>query len=257
MTIGALKASSLDLPGIQHAFFTREGGVSSGIYTSLNGGQGSDDVPEAVAENRSRMAAHLGVSPQNLVSAYQIHSPDVAVVNAPWQREDRPKVDALVTDRPGLALGISTADCGPILFADSEVGVIGAAHAGWKGAIGGVLTATLDAMIRLGAKRERIHVGLGMMISQANYEVGAEFRAEFIARDPAHARFFKAGKAADKAMFDLPGFIASQLREAGIEKIEDLALCTYADEQRFYSYRRVTHRREPDYGRHISAIALV
>jgi polyphenol oxidase len=253
---GVLTAASLELPGIRHAYFTRQGGASSGIYASLNGGQGSNDAPEAVAENRARMAQHLGVSADNFVSAYQVHSADVAVVTVPWRREDRPKVDALVTNRPGIALGISTADCGPILFADAEAGVIGAAHAGWKGAISGVLNSTIVAMEQLGAKRSRIRVGLGMMISQGNYEVGAEFVAQFIAQNSSHGRFFGPAASADKAMFDLPAFITDRLRDAGIQSVEDLALCTYADEERFYSYRRTTHRKEADYGRHISAIVL-
>jgi polyphenol oxidase len=256
MTAQFLTAGSLVLPGISHAFFTREGGVSDGIYASLNGGQGSDDAPEAVMENRSRMAAALTIAPDRLVSAYQIHSADVAIVTTPWRKEDRPRVDALVTDRTGIALGISTADCGPVLFADPEAKVIGAAHAGWKGAIGGVLEATIAAMESLGARRSQIRSALGMMISQANYEVGAEFHAQFAARDAAYGQFFTAAPIEGKAMFDLPGFIRLRLRTAGIEQIEDLALCTYADEQRFFSYRRTTHRKEKDYGRHISAIAL-
>jgi polyphenol oxidase len=256
MTACFLGAASLDLPGIAHAFFTREGGVSEGIYTSLNGGQGSDDATEAVIENRKRMATALRIAPSHLVSAYQIHSPDVAIVQMPWRKEDRPRVDALVTNQKGIALGISTADCGPILFADPEARVIGAAHAGWKGAIGGVLEATIEAMESLGARRNRIHAALGMMISQANYEVGAEFRAQFMARDTAYDQFFKSGVSAGKAMFDLPGFIQWRLKHADIEQIEDLALCTYADEQRFFSFRRTTHRGEKDYGRHISAIVL-
>ncbi len=256
MTIGAITAPSLDLPGIRHAFFTREGGVSEGIYASLNGGQGSDDAPDHVAENRLRMASHLGATPDKLLSVYQIHSPDVAVATTPWTREERPRADALVTATPGLALGVSTADCGPILFADPEARVIGAAHAGWKGAIGGVIEATLAAMETLGAQRSRIRTALGMMISQANYEVGPEFVAAFKAREPNYDRFFRPAVAEGKAMFDLPGFIRLRLERAGITMIEDLALCTYADERRFFSYRRTTHRREADYGRHISAIML-
>ncbi len=252
----ALTAENLKHKGIRHAFFTREGGVSTGIYAALNGGQGSNDDPAAVAENRARMATALGVAPECLVSAYQVHSPNVAIVEKPWRREDRPKVDAMVTRHPGIALGISTADCGPLLFADPEARVIGAAHAGWKGAIGGVIEATLAAMERLGARRERIHAALGMMISQASYEVGEEFISRFITADGDYDKWFVDGASQGKAMFDLPGFIGHRLARAGITQIEDLALCTYADEKRFFSFRRTTHRNEADYGRHISAIML-
>jgi polyphenol oxidase len=252
----ALQSRLLELEGLRHGFFTRQGGVSGGIYTSLNGGQGSDDNPDHVAENRRRMAGHLRVTPENFVSAYQVHSPDVAVVTTPWRREDRPKVDALVTNQPGIALGISTADCGPLLFADLEAGVIGAAHAGWKGAFTGIGPATVEAMIALGAKRDRIRVALGMMISQAHYQVGPEFIARFLAEDASFARFFTPANSSGHAHFDLPAFNRHKLEAAGVTLIDDLALCTYADETRFFSYRRTTHRKEPDYGRHISAIAL-
>ncbi len=258
MTEIAIRSQQLShLSGIRHGFFIRQGGVSTGIYASLNGGQGSNDAPENVTENRRRMAVHLGVDQANLVSSYQVHSIDVAVVKAPWSREDRPKVDAMVTNMPGLALGISTADCGPILFADADAGVIGAAHAGWKGAIGGVLEATIEAMESIGARRETITACLGMTISRQNYEVGPEFVARFVAEDAGNQRFFQASKQADHAMFDLPAYIMMRLGAAGLAAVDDLALCTYADEERFFSYRRVTHRKEPDYGRHISAIALV
>jgi polyphenol oxidase len=251
--IGVITAPTFALPGIRHGYFTREGGVSGGLYTSLNGGQGSDDDPASVAENRARMAAYLGVAAANLVSAYQVHSPDVAIVTAPWAREDRPKVDALVTDRPGLALGVSTADCGPLLFADPDARVIGAAHAGWKGAFTGIIEATIAAMERLGARRERLTVALGMMISRAAYEVGPEFVARFSEAD---RRFFTPSGRENHAMFDLPGYIRMRVGAAGISRFEDVGLCTYADERRFFSYRRSTHRKEADYGRHISAITL-
>jgi polyphenol oxidase len=253
----ALTAKLLDVAGVRHGFFTRQGGVSDGIYASLNGGQGSDDDQAKVAENRRRMAAFLGVAPDHFVSVYQIHSADVAIVNEPWTREARPKVDAMVTDRKGIAIGVSSADCGPLLFADPEAGIIGAAHAGWKGALTGIGPATVEAMIRLGAKRERICVALGMMISQANYQVGPEFVARFVDEDARYRRFFTTPDATGHAHFDLPGFNRHRLETAGITQIEDLARCTYADEELFYSYRRTTHRKEPDYGRHISAIALV
>ncbi len=252
-----LQASSLArFTPIRHAFFTRTGGVSQGVYASLNGGAGSDDAPAAVVENRARMAAALGVAPDRLLTPYQIHSPDVAVVNCPWAEQTRPRADALITNTPGLAIGISTADCGPLLFADPQAGVIGAAHAGWRGALGGVIEATVDAMERLGASRKRIAVALGPTIGQANYEVGPEFVERFLAADTDNARFFAPSMRADHAMFDLPGYIAARAERAGIGNFEDLRLCTYAEPERFYSYRRMTRHGEPDYGRHISAIAL-
>ncbi|MDU0338840.1 peptidoglycan editing factor PgeF [Bosea rubneri] len=241
--------------GIRHAFFTREGGISTGIYASLNGGVGSQDDQAHVAENRARMAAHLGVDRDKLVSVYQVHSPDVAVVTGPWPGE-RPKADAMVTIAHGVALGVSSADCGPILFADSEAGVIGAAHSGWKGAFGGVVGATVTAMEKLGARRERIVAVLGPTISAAAYEVGPEFIERFKAENATYSRFFHASERPAHAMFDLPAFIAHRAQEAGIGRFIDLALCTYGDESRFYSYRRTTHRQEADYGRLISAIAL-
>lgn len=252
-----LQSSLLATTGnIRHAFFTREGGVSDGIYASLNGGIGSRDQPAHVGENRTRMATQVGVAPDHLLSLYQIHSPDVVVVETPWTVDQRPRADAMVTRQPGLALGISTADCGPVLFADAEAGVIGAAHAGWKGAFTGVLEATLDAMVAQGAERSRIAVALGPMIRQQSYEVGAEFVEKFVATGADNTRFFAPGAREGHAQFDLPGYIASRLTRAGVSRIDDLGLCTYADGARFYSYRRSCHRAEPDYGRHISAIAL-
>ena len=252
-----LQAPSLArLAPIRHAFFTRSGGVSQGVYASLNGGVGSDDRPAAVAENRTRMAAALGVGPDRLLTPYQIHSPEVAVVEEPWTEETRPRADALVTRTPGLAVGVSTADCGPLLFADAQAGVIGAAHAGWRGAFGGVIEATLDAMESLGADRRHIAVALGPTIGQANYEVGPEFVARFLDADEANARFFEPSDRAGHAMFDLPGYIASRVEAAGAGSFENLGLCTYAEPERFYSYRRKTLLGEPDYGRHVNAIAL-
>ena len=256
MSAIAITSPLLAASGVSHAFFTRQGGVSGGIYTSLNGGQGSADDPDHVAENRARMARFLGHAPTDLVSAYQVHSADVAVVDTPWSRESRPKVDAMVTRNANVCLGISTADCGPILFVDVQAGVIGAAHAGWKGAVSGVIEATIDAMVALGGKRHAIQVALGMMISQANYEVGPEFRQRLEALDAANLAYLVPSQTAHHSMFDLPGYCRGRLVRAGIEQIEDLALCTYADEEGFFSYRRTTHRAEPDYGRHISAISL-
>ena len=241
--------------GIRHAFFTREGGVSGGIYASLNGGLGSSDDKAAIAENRARMARHLAVEPSHLVSLWQVHSPDVAVVTGPWQGE-RPKADAMVTVSRDVALGISTADCGPILFADAEARVIGAAHSGWKGAFSGVVGATVTEMEKLGARRERILAVLGPTISAKAYEVGPEFVERFRAENATYGRFFTASERAAHMMFDLPAFIALKAQEAGIGRFVDLALCTYGDEARFFSYRRTTNRGEPDYGRLISAIAL-
>lgn len=252
-----LQAPSLSkLTQVRHAFFTRDGGVSDGVYASLNGGVGSNDAPEKVAENRARMAEALGVAPDRLLTPYQIHSADVAVADQPWTHEARPRADAVVTRTPGLAIGVSTADCGPLLFADNEAGVIGAAHAGWRGAFTGVVEATIAAMEKLGADRSRIAAALGPTISQPNYEVGPEFVERFLAADIDNARFFTASERAGHAMFDLNGYIADRAQRAGIVNFVDLGLCTYADPDRFYSYRRTTLRGEPDYGRHINAIAL-
>jgi len=252
-----LQAANLSkLAGIRHAFFTRAGGVSDGVYESLNGGVGSRDAPDKVAENRARMAASLGVAPERLISAYQIHSPTVVVADQPWSADNRPRADAIVTRTPKLAIGVSTADCGPLLFADAEAGVIGAAHAGWRGAASGVIEATVAAMEQLGAERDRIAVALGPTIRQANYEVGPEFVASFTADDPTNAQFFESSPKTGHAMFDLAGYIASRIRRAGIAQFEDLGLCNYAEPARFFSFRRMTHRGEADYGRHINAIAL-
>lgn len=254
MMIEAKTLAGLD--GIRHGFFTRQGGVSHGIYQGLNCGVGSNDDPQAVRENRSRLAQAMQVAPDRLLTLYQIHSPDVVTVTTPWASDVRPRADAMVTDRPGLAIGATAADCGPVLFADPQARVIGAAHAGWKGALGGVLEVTIDAMQALGAERSRILAAIGPTISQRNYEVGDEFRARFEASGAENGRFFAQAARSDHAMFDLPAFIAHRLTLAGVKAIEDLALCTYADEARFYSYRRSVHRGEADYGRHVHAIAL-
>jgi YfiH family protein len=256
VTTPIVQAAALStLPGIRHAFFTRHGGVSEGIYKSLNGGVGSNDAPERVRENRARMAAMLGTPLERFLTAYQIHSPDVIVAENPWPADARPRADAIVTRVPGLAIGISTADCGPVLLADSEARIIGAAHAGWRGALTGVLESTLAAMEQLGARRECIVAALGPTISQNNYEVGGDLVEQFTAA-PDNDRFFVASARAGHALFDLPGYIVARLQRAGVAQVENVALCTYADAERFYSYRRTTHRGEPDYGRHISAIAL-
>lgn len=244
------------LAGIRHGFFTREGGVSEGLYASLNTGLGSRDDRAAVHENRARVARALGVEPRHFVTPYQVHSPDVFVVEEPWTPGDGPKVDALVSNRPGIAIGVSAADCGPVLFADAGAGVVGAAHAGWKGAFGGVLEATVAAMEALGARRGEIVAVLGPTISRAAYEVGPEFSARFLAADPSNAAFFTPSAREGHAMFDLPGYIGRRLAAAGVGTAGDVELCTYSDEARFYSYRRATHRGEPDYGRLVAAIAL-
>ena len=247
----ALKA----LPGIRHAFFTREGGVSEGIYAGLNGGTGSRDDQDRVAENRARMAASLGVPAGHLLTAWQIHSPDCVVVDTPW--DERPKADAVATATPGIAAAVSIADCGPVLFADPEARVVGAAHAGWKGAVGGVLDSTLARMEELGARRERIVAAIGPLIRQPSYEVGPDFIEKLTALDAANERFLIASERAHHARFDLPGYISARLAGLGVGTIDDLGLDTYSDEARFYSYRRATHRNEPDYGRLVAAITLV
>jgi polyphenol oxidase len=251
-----IEASVLALDGIRHGFFTREGGVSSGLYASLNGGVGSNDHAAHVAENRARMAAAVGVDADRLVTAYQIHSPQVVVAETPWRPEQRPRADAIVTRMRALAIGVTTADCGPILLADPQAGVIGAAHAGWRGALTGVIEATLAAMERLGADRHEIRAALGPMIRQPNYEVGPDLMARFAAEDPASNRFFAAAPRDGHALFDLAGYITARLRRASVRHIEDIALCTYADPAKFFSYRRATHRAEADYGRHVNVIAL-
>jgi YfiH family protein len=252
-----LKSAALaNLGAIRHGFFTREGGVSQGLYASLNAGIGSNDARENVIENRARMAAALGCPPQSLLSAYQIHSPTVVVAHEPWGPDARPRADGIVTKVPGLAIAISTADCGPVLLADAQARVVGAAHAGWRGALTGVIEATLVAMEELGAVRTRIRAALGPMIRQPNYEVGPDLVSRFAAADPGNARFFDPATRADHALFDLAGYIMARLTAAGIGGCEDLGQCTYADPARFFSFRRTTHRGEPDYGRHLSAIVL-
>ncbi|HZL39881.1 MAG TPA: peptidoglycan editing factor PgeF [Pseudolabrys sp.] len=252
-----LQAASLSkLARIRHGFFTRAGGVSQGVYASLNGGVGSNDAPGNVAENRARVAAALGVKPDHLLTVYQIHSPDVVVADRPWSKEDRPRADAIVTRTPRLAIGVSTADCGPLLFADAQARVIGAAHAGWRGAFTGVIEATIAAMEKLGADRSRITAALGPTIRQPNYEVGSEFVERFLAADRDNERFFASSQRAGHAMFDLTGYIADRVQRAGIVNFEDLGLCTLAEPERFFSFRRTTKLNEPDYGRHINAIML-
>ncbi|MFO1147305.1 MAG: peptidoglycan editing factor PgeF [Alsobacter sp.] len=251
-----IQAPELDLPGVVHAFFTREGGVSTGIYASLNGGLGSADDRENVLQNRRRMAAALGVAETHLVNVHQVHSPDVVIADGPWPGDERPRADGMASRTPGVALAVASADCGPVLFADPQARVVGACHAGWRGAFEGVLERTVEAMESLGARRKRIAAVLGPTIGPHAYEVGPEFVTRFLERDQAYGRFFTDTSAGQHAFFDLPRFIGARLEETGVGAFADLGLCTYAHEERFFSYRRATHRGEPDYGRLISAIAL-
>ena len=244
------------LAGIRHAFFTRQGGVSGGLYASLNTGLGSGDDRDRVLENRARAAAWLGVAADRLLTPYQIHSAKAVILGDVWQPGKGPKADAVVADRPGFAIGVGTADCGPVLFADPKAGVVAAAHAGWQGALTGVLEATLDAMESLGADRTATIAVLGPTISGAAYEVGAEFVARFAVADPDNDRFFAPAFRDGHAMFDLPAYIVTRLTAAGIGEAHDLGHCTYVDEARCFSYRRATHQRQADYGRLLSAIVL-
>ncbi len=251
-----LQHPSLLTQGLAHGFFTRNGGVSTGVYTSLNGGVGSQDEPASVQENRTRMAADLGVPAARLLVPYQIHSVDVVAVSEPWLPENRPRADGLVSRTRNLALGTTGADCGMVLFADVENHVIGACHAGWKGAFNNIIGATVTAMVALGARPSAISAVLGPCIHQASYEVGAEFVVNFTAQSNSHASYFKPAPKPGHAYFDLPGFIQMRAQATGIY-FASLGLDTYADEARFFSYRRATHKAEPDYGRLVSAIALV
>lgn len=251
MTVDVTRSPLLE--GVAHGFLGRRGGVSRGVTAGLNTGYGSGDDRTSIDENRRR--ASEAVQPgARLVTVYQVHSSSCVVAEG-WAYEDRPHADAIVTDRPGLLLGILTADCAPVLLADAEAGVIGAAHAGWKGAIGGVTDATVDAMIRLGARRERIAAVVGPCIARASYEVDDAFAGRFEAADPENERFFSAGRAGHH-QFDLEGYVAARLAAAGVSRVGALGLDTYADEDRFFSFRRATHRGEPDYGRQISLIGL-
>ncbi len=242
------------LSPFRHGFFTRRGGVSRGIHAELNCGTGSADRAGDVAENRARVAAALGVASDSLATLHQVHSAEVVVVGEP-PAPPRPRADAMVTATPGIALGILTADCQPVLFAEPEAGVVGAAHAGWKGALAGVLDATVEAMEGLGARRDRIRAVIGPAIGPDAYEVGPEFRDRFVADDPGNARFFRPG-AGDRLLFDLPGYGLARLRLAGIAAARWTGHCTFSDPERFFSYRRAMRNGEPDYGRLISAIAV-
>ncbi len=242
------------LTGIAHGFLGRRGGVSAGVHAGLNVGTGSADEAGAIAENRARATAAV-LPGAALVTAHQIHSAEVVTVSAPIDLESRPRADAMVTDRPGLLLGILTADCAPVLFADRDAGIVGAAHAGWKGAIAGVTDATVEAMIALGARRERIAAAIGPCIARTSYEVDDGIARRFEALDPANERFFSPGRTGHH-QFDLEAYVAHRIAATGIELIEMLGLDTYADADRFFSFRRATHRAEPDYGRQIALIGL-
>jgi YfiH family protein len=251
MTLEILTSDALT--PLRHGFFTRHGGASSGVFAGLNCGSGSSDQREVVEINRARVADAMGVAPDHLLGVHQIHSKDVVIATGPLA--EKPRADALVTRTPGLALSVLTADCQPVLFADANAGVIGAAHAGWRGALDGILSATVDAMVDLGANREGICAVVGPSISQSAYEVGPEFIDTFLAEDPEFARYFAQGDG-DKMQFDLPGFGLNRLRAAGVGHAEWTRHCTYSDPARFYSYRRTTHAKEADYGRLIASITL-
>lgn len=245
-----------ELPGLRHGFMTRAGGVSEGIYASLNCGYGSNDEAARVAENRRRAAARLALPGDALVTAYQTHSTRIAEVTAPHAPDNAPEVDAMVTDRPGIALGILTADCAPVLLADAGARVIGAAHAGWRGAVSGIVEETIAAMERKGARRARIVAAIGPCIGADSYEVGPEFPAPFLAQDPANARFFHPASRAGHFLFDLAGYVEARIRAAGISAIERTPADTCAEPDRFFSYRRTTQQGLRDYGRLVSLIAL-
>ena len=243
-------------PAVRHACFTREGGVSDGIYASLNCGFGSKDDPRAVAENRAIAAARLGLAPDRLVSCHQVHGTTVVHVERPWRREDNPRADGMVTRVPGIALGILAADCAPVLLADPAARIIGAAHAGWRGALAGIVEATIAAMEAQGARIERIRAGIGPCIAQQSYEVGAEFAAAFAAGDASSGGFFRPAERPGHFLFDLPGYLAHRLARLGLAAVERTDHDTAAEEGLFFSYRRACHRGEGDYGRLLGAIAL-
>lgn len=250
-----LRVEALCVPGVSHGFFGRAGGVSTGIYASLNTGLGSKDAPQATAENRARCAEALGIEPERLLTLYQTHSPNVVVVTEPWSGQG-PKADAMVTKEPGVALGVLAADCMPFLFADPEARVIAAAHAGWRGALDGVLEATIAAMKELGAKPERIRAGLGPCLRQPNFEVGLDLVEAFTSKYPAAERFFDPDVSAEKRQFNLAGFGCWRLCEAGVEALDDIEICTFAAADGYFSYRASRRAGDDDFGRNLSAIAL-
>lgn len=255
--LSPITAPKLDAwPCLRHGFFTREGGVSQGLYDSLNCGFGSDDEASAVAENRSRVARHLGAREELIITPYQVHSADAVIVDNAIAMSDLPQADAVVTRTPGLAIGVLTADCTPVLFADAEAGVVAAAHAGWRGAVGGVLEATVAKMEKIGAQRSRIIAAIGPCIHQESYEVGDDFKANLMAMDSGNSRFFTTPPGEPRPRFDLPGYVSARLEACGLGGVSLATWCTYTGESKFYSYRRATHRCEADYGRQISAILV-
>ncbi|HEY3918712.1 MAG TPA: peptidoglycan editing factor PgeF [Stellaceae bacterium] len=243
-------------PVLRHGFFTREGGVSSGIFASLNCSLASGDDLANVAENRRRALAELGLPAEALATVYQVHSPDIVTVEQPWPQDQRPRADAMLTKRKGLALGILTADCTPVLFADERAGIVAAAHAGWRGAVGGVLEATVQAMLREGASLTRLIAAIGPCIGFNSYEVGPEFPAPFLAQDPANTRFFRAAPRPRHHLFDLPGYVRARLEAAGVQHIDGTGGDTARDSDRFFSYRRTCLAGEKRYGLQLSAICL-
>ena len=243
-----------EVSGIQHGFFTRQGGNSTGPYASLNTGLGSNDDRTTVLTNREHVRNALGAT--SLVTPYQHHSADVVTLSKPWPVDQPPKADGVVTTTPGVAIAINTADCTPVLFADNTGQIIGAAHAGWQGALSGVLEATVEAMCKLGAELGNIHAAIGPTISKVNYEVGPEFYDRFVAAALSNSQFFLPAMRHDHYMFDLPGFVRTRLASLSLAAVEDLGKCTYAGETEFFSYRRTTHHSEPDYGRQMSAIVI-
>jgi len=244
------------LPGIRHGFFTRAGGVSEGLYASLNCGPGSADVPANIAENRGRVARYLGGRHADVATIYQVHSGDAVAIDGPVAANARPKADALVTRTPGLVIGILTADCAPVLFADPEAGVVGAAHAGWRGAVAGVVEAAVAAMESLGASRNRIFAAIGPTINQVSYEVGPDFEEALLKSCRNNEMFLARNNPHGRAHFDLPGFVEMRLKASGISQVEQQSACTYANESLFFSFRHSQHRSEGDYGRQISAIVV-
>jgi len=254
MILSASGLASLD--GVRHGFFTRQGGVSSGVYASLNCGPGSRDDAANVTENRARVAEILGAEPSRLITVFQKHSADAVVTDKPWKEGKIPEADAIVTAKPGLAIGVLTADCAPVLFCDGAARVIGAAHAGWRGALSGIVEATVEAMRKLGARPERITAVIGPTISQKAYEVGSDFVERFLADEPESAAFFITDEGSGEPHFDLPAYVGERLARAGVGSIADLGFCTYCEETRLFSYRRSQHHGEEDYGRQISAILL-
>lgn len=253
-----LRSSVLsELPDVVHGYYGRVGGVSGGIYASLNCGYGSGDDLDLVRQNRTRVASDLGADEFRLLTVYQVHSADAVAVTQPWARQDAPHADGMATNVRGVALGVLAADCAPVLFADAQAGVIGSAHAGWQGAFKGVIEAVIRQMESLGARRQHIRASVGPCISQANYEVGPEFAARFLAEAHDNEAYFVDATRVGHSLFDLPGFVASRLRQSGVKHTDVLNACTYADEDGFFSFRRTTHRKETAYGRNMSAIMLV